>query len=192
MDARKTDRPSQCETKKWSPPQQAKGRGPFLNALAGWSTTVMVGAGGNPYSGIATGMARYLMQRRNLVRLGVTWPTFIPAIHDVRKGSHTHKIRPQTQQMLLCGGAGGCRRVQLRNLHSIAPEIAGSIVKEGRSVSTQITHVKLAVKLYPPPPPRPSPPQGRWSPTTPWGTALPPYTHIYRHRNCSIKPKNSA
>ena len=29
-------------------------------------------------------------------------------------------------------------------------------------------------------------------PPLPWGTALPPYTHICRHRNCSIKRKNSA
>ena len=26
----------------------------------------------------------------------------------------------------------------------------------------------------------------------PWGTALPPDTHICRHRNCNIKRKNSA
>ena len=29
-------------------------------------------------------------------------------------------------------------------------------------------------------------------PPPPWGTAPPPYTHICRHRNCSIKRKNSA
>ena len=63
-----------------------------------------------------------------------------------------------------------------------------------------------ALGSYPPPPclvvphPRedgPPPPPGRWPssagpPSPPWGTALPPYTHICRHRNCSIKRKNSA
>ena len=58
--------------------------------------------------------------------------------------------------------------------------------------------------LYPPPlvvpHPRedgPPPPPGGWSPSDgppppPWGTTPPLYTHICRHKNCSIKRKNSA
>ena len=59
--------------------------------------------------------------------------------------------------------------------------------------------------LYPPPPPLVVPHPGKTVPHhppgdghqvtvphPPWGTALPLYTHIWRHRNCSIKRKNSA
>ena len=72
-----------------------------------------------------------------------------------------------------------------------------------RKVGCRFLHLQALLTLYPPPllvlpHPRETVPRHPLGdgcqvtvPHPPWGTALPPYTHIFRHRNCTAKRKNT-